>query len=58
MTRIGQYIANQSSLSQKNYGYARWSDLLRATEYFDEVSPENNQPSFKAKKAPRSSAVE
>jgi hypothetical protein len=50
MARIGQYIANNSSLSPKNYGYARWSDLMRATEYFEEVSGDNHQPSFRAKK--------
>lgn len=51
MTRIGQYIANNSSLSPKNYGYARWSDLMRATEYFEETVGENHQPSFRSKKA-------
>lgn len=34
MAKIGQYIANNAKLSQKNYGYAGWSDLIRATEYF------------------------
>jgi hypothetical protein len=47
---LGQYIANHSSLSQKNYGYARWSDLIRATGYFDEISGDNHQPSFRNKK--------
>lgn len=46
MTRIGQYISNHSSLSCKNYGYARWSDLIRATEYFQETKGDNNQPGF------------
>ena len=46
MARIGQYISNHSSLSCKNYGYSRWSDLIRATEYFDEGVGDNNQPSF------------
>ena len=50
MTRIGQYISNHSSLSAKNYGYARWSDLIRATEYFEESAGENNQVSFGSKK--------
>lgn len=50
MMRIGQYIANNSSLSPKNYGYPRWSDLIRATEYFEEVSGDNHQPSFREKK--------
>ena len=54
MGRIGHFIANNSSLSPKNYGYAKWSDLIRATEYFDEVSGENHQPSFRDKKTGRS----
>lgn len=51
MTRIGQYISNHSSLSSKNYGYARWSDLIRATEYFEERQGENHQIAFGTKKA-------
>lgn len=51
MTRIGQYISNHSSLSSKNYGYARWSDLIRATEYFEESQGENHQVVFGNKKA-------
>lgn len=51
MTRIGQYISNHSSLSCKNNGYTRWSDLIRATGYFEETSAENNQPSFRSKKS-------
>lgn len=51
MTRIGQYISNHSSLSSKNYGYARWSDLIRATEYFEESPGENHQVAFGGKKA-------
>ena len=47
---VGQYIANNSSLSPKNYGYARWSDLMRATDYFEEVAGDNHQPSFRDKK--------
>jgi uncharacterized protein (TIGR00288 family) len=51
MARVGQYIANQSSLSSKNYGYARWSDLIRATEYFSEAPGDNHQPMFGSLKA-------
>ena len=51
MTRIGQYISNQSSLSSKNYGYARWSDLIRATEYFEESQGENHQVAFGSKRS-------
>jgi uncharacterized protein (TIGR00288 family) len=37
MGRVGQHIANDAKLSSKNYGYARWSDLIRTTGYFDET---------------------
>lgn len=47
MGRIGQYIKNSSSLSPKNYGYARWSDVIRATEYFEERDREDGQPYFR-----------
>lgn len=57
MTRIGQYISNHSSLSSKNYGYAKWSDLIRATEYFDEAPGENNHPSFGIRKPKMTSRV-
>lgn len=49
MARIGQYIANNSSLSYKNYGYPRWSDLMRSTEYFEVTCDDNHQPSFRSK---------
>lgn len=42
MQRIGTYITNHSSLSSRNYGYARWTDLIRATEYFEAVARENH----------------
>jgi uncharacterized LabA/DUF88 family protein len=49
MGGVGTYITNNSSLSHKNYGYSRWSDLMRATEYFEETTGENHQPSFRNK---------
>ena len=54
MQRIGTYITNHSSLSSKNYGYARWTDLIRATEYFDLETRENNHSFFRAKNIPKS----
>ncbi len=42
MGRIGHYISNNSFLSSKNYGYTRWSDLIRATETFDMESREHH----------------
>lgn len=47
--RIGQFIANQSSLAPSSYGYAKWSDLIRATEYFEEETREK-QPWFRIRK--------
>ena len=35
MSRVSQYIANQKSFSPVNYGYKRWSDLIRATDLFN-----------------------
>jgi uncharacterized protein (TIGR00288 family) len=57
MARIGQYISNHSSLSSKNYGFARWSDVIRATEYFEESSGENHQVAFGSRK-PRSAQAQ
>jgi len=54
MGRIGKYIANQSSLSPKNYGFAQWSGLIRETGYFEEKEDEHHQPAFRAKKAAKS----
>ncbi len=35
MSRVGQYISNNSSFSPINYGYKKLSDLIKATELFD-----------------------
>lgn len=48
--KIGHFIANQSSLSPRNYGYAKWSDLIRATESFEERSENPNLPHFRLKR--------
>ena len=49
MQRIGGYISNHSSLSFKNYGYPRWTDLVRATEYFDMEARDSNHSFFREK---------
>lgn len=51
MGKIGQYIANDAKLSSKNYGYARWSDLIRATEYFDETVKDEHHVYFRRRPA-------
>jgi uncharacterized protein (TIGR00288 family) len=48
--RIGQVIANQSSLSPSNYGFAKWSDLIRETGYFEEDSSQPNLPRFRMRR--------
>ena len=53
--RIGTYVTNQSSLSSKNYGYAKWTDLIRATEYFDSEAREGNHWFFRGKVGSKSS---
>ena len=35
MGTVGQHIANQSSFDPRNYGYAKLSKLLEATDLFD-----------------------
>ena len=35
LSRVGQYISNNSSFSPVNYGYKRLSDLIKASELFD-----------------------
>jgi hypothetical protein len=40
-----------SKLSSKNYGYARWSDLIRATEYFEESVRDGHHVYFRRKGA-------
>lgn len=51
---IGKYISNNSSLSQKNYGFRIWSDLIRETDYFEEKKADGNHPMFRAKVKPPS----
>jgi uncharacterized LabA/DUF88 family protein len=40
--RVGQYISNNTSLSPVNYGYKKWSDLIRVSELFDIDMRNNN----------------
>ena len=47
--KIGTYLTNQSSLSSKNYGYAKWPDLIRVTEYFDADVREKTHSVFRVK---------
>lgn len=35
MSKVGQYISNNSSFSSINYGYKKLGDLIRASELFD-----------------------
>jgi hypothetical protein len=49
MGKIGHYIANNAKLSCKNYGYARWPDLIRATEYFEESVRDGHHVYFRRK---------
>ena len=39
--RVGQYISNNTSLSPINYGYKKWSDLIRVSDLF-EIEMRNN----------------
>ena len=41
LSRVGNYISNNSSFSPINYGYKKLSDLIRASELFD-IQMRNN----------------
>lgn len=50
LSKIGTYIANNSSISPSNYGYPKWLGLIRATEYFDEECRNGNLYYIRLKK--------
>ena len=45
LSKVGQYISNNSSFSPVNYGYKKLSDLIKASELF-EVEMRNNNTSI------------
>ena len=49
-SKISQQINRQISLSPKNFGYAKWPALIRATEYFEEGKNSKGQQVFRIKK--------
>jgi hypothetical protein len=49
-SKISQQINHLISLSPKNFGYAKWPSLIRATEYFEEGKNSKGQPVFRIKK--------
>jgi hypothetical protein len=51
---VGQHVTNSAKLSSNSYGYARWPDLIRATEYFEEKVGEGNHAHFRRKSAAKS----
>jgi uncharacterized LabA/DUF88 family protein len=55
---IGQHVTNSAKLSSKSYGYARWPDLIRATDYFEEKVGEDNHSYFRRKQAAKPAAGE
>lgn len=51
--RMGQYISNNTSLSPINYGYKKWSDLIRVSDLFEIEMRNNNSVMYiKAKRKP------
>jgi uncharacterized protein (TIGR00288 family) len=51
--RVGQYISNKNSLSPVNYGYKKWSDLIRVSDLFAIEMRNNNSVMYiKAKRKP------
>lgn len=54
--RVGQYISNNTSLSPINYGYKKWSDLIRVSDLFEIEMRNNNSVMYikaKRKQAPK-----
>lgn len=49
-SKVSQQINRQISLSPKNFGYAKWQSLIRATEYFEEEKKSKGQLFFRIKK--------
>jgi hypothetical protein len=43
LSKVGQYISNNSSFSPVNYGYRKLSDLIKASELFEVVIRKNNK---------------
>jgi uncharacterized LabA/DUF88 family protein len=50
LSKVGNYISNNSSFSPVNYGYRKLSDLIKASELFD-VEMRNNNTSIYIKDA-------
>jgi uncharacterized LabA/DUF88 family protein len=55
--RVGQYISNNTSLSPINYGYKKWSDLIRVSDLF-EIEMRNNNSVMYIKAKRKSGAKE
>jgi uncharacterized LabA/DUF88 family protein len=43
LSKVGQYISNNSSFSPVNYGYRKLSDLIKVSELFEVVIRKNNK---------------
>ena len=47
---VAQQVHRQISLSPRNYGYSRWDQLIRATEFFDSKKNADGHLCFRLKK--------
>ncbi|NLP12276.1 NYN domain-containing protein [bacterium] len=53
--RVGQYISNNTSVSPINYGYKKWSEIIRVSDLFEIEMRNNNSVMYiksKRKQAP------
>lgn len=49
--RVGQYISNNTSVSPINYGYKKWSEIIRVSDLFEIEMRNNNSVMYiKAKR--------
>lgn len=53
LSKVGSYISNNSSLSPVNYGFKKWSDLVRAIELFDVDMRQGNHMYVKTRTPPK-----
>jgi uncharacterized protein (TIGR00288 family) len=54
LARIGHHITNDAKLATRNYGFAKWSDLIRTTEYFEESVRDGHHWYFRRKNGNKS----
>jgi len=55
--RVGQYISNNTSVSPINYGYKKWSEIIRVSDLFEIEMRNNNSVMYIKAKRKQASVV-